>query len=79
MFWDSPDTSQVVRQLVWQHTYTIFITNIHALFHMWQRKNLVSKYNDHDCSIKIILYEMSQVAEQGKTYDLRKLGNIRKI
>ena len=51
---------------------------------MWQRKNLikyqkVSKYDDHDCSIKIILYEMSQVAKQGKTYDLRKLGNIRKI
>ena len=39
---------------------------------MWQRKNLVkyqkiSKYNDHDCSIKVILYEMSQVAEQGKS------------
>ena len=69
---------------MWQHTYTIFITNNHAPFQMWQRKNLlkyqkVSKYNDHDCSIKIILYEMSQVPEQGKTWDLRKLGNIRKI
>ena len=57
---------------MWQDAYFIFITNNHAPFHIWQRKNLVkfqkvSKYNDHDCSIKIILYEISQVAEQGKT------------
>ena len=69
---------------MWQHAYFIFITNNHAPFHIWQRKNLVkfqkvSKYNDHDCSIKIISYEVFQVAEQGKTSDLRKLGNIRKI
>ena len=69
---------------MWQHAYTIFITNNHAPFPICQRKTLVkfqkvSKHNDHDCSIRIILYEVSQVAEQGKTYDLRKLGNIRKI
>ena len=57
---------------MWQHVYTILVTNNHAPFHIWQRKNLVkfhkvSKYNDHDSSIKIILYEISQVAEQGKT------------
>ena len=42
------------------------------MVHMWQRKNLVkyqkvSKYNDHDCIIKIIEYEIFQIAEQGKT------------
>ena len=52
--------------------YTICITDNDAAFHMWQRKNLVKyqkvwKYNDHDCSIKVILYEMTQVTEQGKT------------
>ena len=70
--WDFPDISSVVSQLVWQHTYTIFIANNHDPSHISQRKTLVkfqkvSKYNDHDCSIKIILYEISQVAEQGKT------------
>ena len=55
---------------MWQHAYTISITSNHVPFHMWQKKNLVkyqklSKYNDHNCSIKIILYEIYQGAEQG--------------
>ena len=29
----------------------------------------VSKYNDHDCSIKIISYKIFQVTEQSKTYN----------
>ena len=57
---------------MWQDEYAIFITNNHALFHVWKREYLVkfqkvSKYNHHDCIIKIILYEISQVDEQGKT------------
>ena len=57
---------------MWQQAYFIFVTNNYAPFHISQRKNLVkfqkvSKYNDHDCSIKIISYEISQVVEPGKT------------
>ena len=67
-FWDFPDASRPATRVA----HTICITDNHAPFHMWQRKNLVkyqkvSKYNDRGCSIKVILYEMSQVTEQGKT------------
>ena len=44
----------IVRQLVRQLAYTMFITNIHASFQLWWKENLVklqkvSKYYDHDC------------------------------
>ena len=67
-FWDFPEVSRPEKRVA----YTICITDNDAPFHMWQRKNLVKyqkvwKYNDHDCSIKVSLYEMTQVTEQGKT------------
>ena len=59
-FLSSPET----RVAVWQHTYTIFITNNHALFHMWQRENLIKYQKSQNIMTmtqnKTILYEMSQ-------------------
>ena len=49
-----------MRQLV----YIVFISNNHALFHLWKKKNLVeyqkvSKYYDHDCLQIFLLLFMS--------------------
>ena len=48
--------SFVVRQLVRQLVYTIFVTNNQALFHFWWKENLlkhqkVSKYYEHGCRL----------------------------
>ena len=46
-----------------QHLYTMFITTIHASFHLWWKEHLVkyqkvSKYYDHSCS-KLFLLNIS--------------------
>ena len=59
-FWDFPDISEdrkpyVVRQLVGQLLYTMFIMPFITSFHLWWKENLLkypklSKYCDHDCT-----------------------------
>ena len=56
--------SWVVRELMRQLVYTMFITNNHASFHLWREENLlkyqnVSKYNGHDYLQNFVLLFMS--------------------
>ena len=54
----------VVRQLVRQLVYTMFISNNRASFHLWWKKNLVIhqkvlKYYENDCILVSLRYSVS--------------------
>ena len=74
-FWDFPDISlfsKVLSLKSFSNSYSQFITNNHALFHLWWKENLlnhqkVSKYYVHGCSPPLACQYKFLVASIGTT------------